>query len=99
MEFTEEERARSLKYLTRDAILSAMAFSMTSAFLSAFALALGAGSLFIGFLASVPLVFWTAMQMPAARIVRRSGKRKRIALLSLTLSRLLWVFIIPLNSS
>jgi MFS family permease/predicted heme/steroid binding protein len=94
MMLTKGVREQSMKYSTRDGLFSAMFAAMTSTFLSAFALALGADNIYIGLLSSIPLLFWTLAQMPSAKLVERIGSRKSITFTSITLSRLMWVLII-----
>ncbi|MCD6496634.1 MAG: MFS transporter [Candidatus Aenigmarchaeota archaeon] len=93
MGLTEKERYESMSASVSDGFFSAILFYLTSTFFGAFALALGADNTYIGLLASVPLIFWTVAQYPAAKAVDRNGNRKLITLASLAASRLL---IIPL---
>jgi len=88
---TEEERKKSMDCSVRDAFFSSILFYLTSTFFGAFAVALGADNVYIGLLASVPLVLWTLAQIPAARAVDRKGSRKRITMVSLLLSRIMLV--------
>ncbi len=84
---TEKELESSLKHSMRDSVFNSIAFSFTSVFFAAYAIALGAGSLYIGVLASLPVVFWTVAQIPAAKIVERFRRRKAVVVLAMAASR------------
>jgi len=88
-------RSLGLSMFMRDGMAAATMSAMTSAFLSAFALALGADAIYIGLLSAVPMILWTATLIPAALLCQKHiRKRKNIVVLSATASRLLWVPII-----
>ncbi len=91
---SDDERKRSLDSSVRDAMFSAMMFSLTSSFFGAFAVALGADNFFVGLLASVPLLFWTIAQIPSAKVVESIGRRKKLTISSLLVSRLMFIPII-----
>ncbi|MBI2579986.1 MAG: MFS transporter [Candidatus Aenigmarchaeota archaeon] len=82
---------KGMKYSTYDGMFASSMDAFTSAFISAFALALGAGNLAIGLLAAVPQVLWTANQFTAAWAVEKTGQRKKIVILTATVSRLVWL--------
>ncbi|MDI6721658.1 MAG: MFS transporter, partial [Candidatus Aenigmarchaeota archaeon] len=90
-QFDDAKRRIGMKYSTYDGMFASMMDALTSAFLSAFALALGAGNVMIGLLSSIPQVLWTANQLTSAWAIERTGKRKKIAVLSALLSRLIWL--------
>jgi MFS family permease len=74
---------------------AATQYSMMSAFLSAFALALGADSLYIGLLSAVPVALWTIALLPSALLCQKNMvKRKWIVVASATAARLMWIPII-----
>lgn len=80
-----------MKYSTYDGMFASSMDAFTSAFVSAFALALGAGNLVIGLLSAVPQMLWTANQLTAAWTVEKTGQRKRIVIFTATISRLIWL--------
>lgn len=88
---SEKELESSLKHSMRDSVFNSIAFSFTSVFFAAYAISLGAGSAYIGILAALPVVFWTAAQLPAARIVERIRRRKIVVVLSMAASRAMLV--------
>jgi len=88
-------RRIGLKMFTRDGMAAAVMQSTTAAFLSVFALALGADSVYIGLLSAVPVILWTVALLPAALFCQKNiAKRKWIVVASATASRLLWIPII-----
>src|SRR3989344_6798734 len=96
-QFTEEKRSKAMQFAIYDVIFSSALLSFTTTFLSAFAIYMGADSTYLALLVSVPLIFWTVMQLPAAVLVEKTGKRKKINLFSTLIARLLWlpVMLIP----
>src|SRR3954471_3213700 len=73
--------------LVQDAAWASLAGALHGGvILTGFALALGAGPLVIGLLAAIPLIAQAA-QLPAIVWVERSGKRRAIALWTITLAR------------
>jgi MFS family permease len=87
---------RGARPLVLDGILSEAIGSLAGgAFLSAFALALGASQFQIGLLAALPPL-GQILQIPAILIIRKLGERKRLALLALIISRLIWLLIAAL---
>jgi len=94
MVLNDEEIKDSMKSSINDAFFSAILFYLTSSFFGAFAIALGADNMFIGLLASIPLVFWTLAQLPAAKVVDKKGDRKMITVVALAISRLLIIPVI-----
>lgn len=87
-EITEEDRAKGLRVLTWESLSShTMMLLVTGAFLPGMALALGAGNLVIGILASFAPIAQMA-QIPAILLVDRIGLRKLISVVFVTLSRL-----------
>jgi MFS family permease len=93
----EGKRKLGMHLFVLDGVAASAMFSLTSAFLVAYALALGADSLYIGLLSSVPNIFWTAALIPAAVFAQKHmEKRKWIVVASATASRLLWLPILLL---
>src|SRR3989344_2329968 len=94
IQFTEEKRKKAMQFAIYDVVFSSALLSFTTTFLAAFAIYLGADTTYLALLASIPLIFWTVMQLPAAVLVERTGKRKKINLLSTLVARLFWLPII-----
>jgi MFS family permease len=88
---SERDLEISLKHSMRDSVFNSIAFSFTSVFFAAYAIALGAGSAYIGMLAALPVVFWTAAQIPAAWLVERIRRRKVVVMLAMAGSRAMLV--------
>lgn len=82
---------KGMKYSVYDGMFASAMDAFTSAFVSAFALALGAGNLVIGLLSAAPQVLWTANQFTAAWAVEKTGQRKKIVIFTATVSRLMWL--------
>ncbi len=78
------------KHLINSGALWAVYNGLTGAFLVAFALALGAPNIVIGFLASIPYVAILLAEYPGAKLVEFYS-RKRICIVMLSISRLLWI--------
>ncbi|MBN1896273.1 MAG: MFS transporter [Candidatus Aenigmarchaeota archaeon] len=91
---TEEERSSSMNYSLMDSLFSSAGLTLTTTMFSAFAVAIGADNIFIGLLASIPLIFWTVMQIPAYKLVDFRFPRKLITISALGISRLMVVPII-----
>jgi MFS family permease len=86
---TDEEREAGLRRLVIEAAYSSGAVALTSGvILTAFALHLGASNLMIGFLASAAFLT-QLLQVPAILIVERVRARKRIAVLTSIIGRLM----------
>src|SRR3989344_6762280 len=66
---------------------------LNGVFLIGFALTLGASELQIGILMSIPLLA-NLLQITSAFILERTGTRKWTAVVSLLISRVLWIFIV-----
>lgn len=97
---TDEEFQRSVRWLQREAVLTALAGAVMgpgSGLLIAYALGIGASNVHIGFLTSVPFIF-ALFQIPTVLIVEKYKVRKLIAFVSWFASRILWfpVALIPL---
>ncbi len=97
MNLSDSEISQSLKFSLRDSAFSAMSYSLTSLFLIAFAVSMGADHLFVGLLSSIPMLFWSITQIPASKLIERKGLRKKVTLVSITASRMVWflVFLLP----
>ena len=88
------DHQKAMKYSTYDGMFASAMDALTSAFLSAFALALGAGNVAIGLLSSAPQVLWTVNQFTGAWAVEKTGQRRKIVILSALASRLVWLPIV-----
>lgn len=86
---SEEESVRGLRLLTVEAAFSGGAAALTTGvILTAFALHLGASNVMVGILASAPFLS-QLLQLPAILLVERLRKRKRIAVLTSVVGRLM----------
>jgi MFS family permease len=86
---TSEEWAQALRLLVVEAAFSGGAAALTSGvILTAFALHLGASTLMVGVLASAPFLC-QLLQLPAILLVERLRARKRIAVLTSIVGRLM----------
>lgn len=86
---SEEECRRGLKSLVTEAAFSGGATALTTGvILTAFALHLGASNIMIGVLASIPFLA-QLLQLPAILLVERLRTRKRIAVLTSIVGRLM----------
>jgi len=93
--WNDGQRGRGLKMFTREGAATAAAYSMTSVFLPAFALALGADSLYIGLLSAIPMALWTLALLPSALFCQKHiEKRKSIVVAASLIAWLFWVPII-----
>jgi MFS family permease len=82
------EIEHGMRMLVRDAVFAqSMLVLTTGAFLVAFALLLGASNIVIGLLAAVGPIAQT-LQIPAILLVEKARRRKVIAFVTITLSRL-----------
>lgn len=85
---------RGVRFVTMDGICTmAMVAVQGGPFLPAFALALGGTNYEIGLLASIGFIS-QFMQLLGLFVVKKLPKRRAITVLSATMSRLLWIFII-----
>ncbi len=91
-----KQREKGLKYATREGVFATLMVSLCNNFLSPFALALGATNVVIGLLSSVPSIFWTSAQIPAARLAEVVRDRKLLVFLTSLISRLFWLPILLL---
>lgn len=97
--WNEAKRRIGLRLFIFDGMAASAAHSLTSGFLVAYALALGADSLYIGVLNSLPSVFWTAALIPAALFAQKYVERRKwIVVVSETAARALWlpILLLPL---
>lgn len=86
---SEEEREQGLRLLVTEAAFSSGTVALTTGvILTAFALHLGASNFMIGVLASAPFLT-QLLQVPAILIVERVRARKRIAVLTSIVGRLM----------
>jgi MFS family permease len=91
MTITTEEREQGLRRLVIEAAYSGGTAALTSGvILAAFALHLGASNLMIGILASAPFLT-QLLQIPAVLLVEHSRARKRIAVLTSIVGRLMLI--------
>lgn len=98
----EGKRRLGMQLLVHEGMFSSIMYSMTSAFLVAFALALGANVIYIGLLTSIPNVFWTLALVPAAVVTQKYMFRRKALLVGATaLSRAMWfgILMLPLALS
>lgn len=88
---------KAMKYSIWDGMAANMSENMFGPFLALFALALGASKAQIGLFSSLPALLGNIVQIPAAVITERLGRRKLICILGGIGSRLaiLVVFLIP----
>lgn len=91
---SNEEVDSGLRYLIKDGVATQIKVTLTSgAFLIAFALGLGANNLIIGLLAAIgPLA--QLLQLPYVMLVEKVKNRRLLVVVSATIMRLCWVFII-----
>ncbi|MDZ7264078.1 MAG: MFS transporter [candidate division KSB1 bacterium] len=88
---------RALRLSIYDGIFANIYINLTgSVFLPAFALALGASSLQIGILASIPL-FANIAQLGGTYLVEKYNRRKKVAVRSAFAARALWLPIVVLS--
>ncbi len=88
---TRQEVAHGLRALIWEGIASTGFASLTaSAFLVAFALALGANNLQIGILAGLPFIT-DLLQIPAVWVIEKIRHRKALVLATWLFSQLLWI--------
>lgn len=86
---TEAARERALDLLVKEAAFSGGAAALTSGvILTAFALHLGASTVMVGLLASAPFLT-QLLQLPAILLVERLRTRKRIAVLTSIVGRMM----------
>ena len=86
---TSEDLARGQRALVRDAAWASFAGSLYGGvILVGFTLALGAGPFVIGVLAAIPFI-GQAVQLPAIALIERVRERRKISVLSVTISRTL----------
>ena len=83
-----EAMAEGQRALVRDAAFASLTGALSGGvILVAFALALGAGPMQIGLLAAIPLMT-QAVQLPGIALVERLRQRRKIAVVVITLARL-----------
>jgi MFS family permease len=70
--------------------------ALTSAFVAAFALSLGADKNFVALLTALPAAMQFLFYLPAATLAERTGQPSRIATISAFLSRGAWFILVPL---
>lgn len=88
---SRQEVTRGLRALTWETVASTGFSTLTSStFLVAFAVALGAGNLQIGILASLPFIT-DIVQIPAVWLVEKTGLRKPLVLVLWLIAQLLWI--------
>lgn len=93
--WSEGLRSIGMKIFILEGMAAVVMHSMTAAFLSVFALALGGDAIYIGLLSAVPMMLWTAALLPAGLLCQRHiKKRKAIVVGASLISRMLWLPII-----
>ena len=91
---TVDEVRLGLRYLIKDGLAAQIMLTLTSGvFLVAFALNLGASNFVIGLLAAIPPMT-QLVQIPSIYLVERIRERRKISVLSYSLSRFFIIFII-----
>ena len=91
---TEKDIKKGLRMYVMDGVCSMSTASVQSGvYLTAFALAMGATQKQIGLIASIAFLS-QLMQLPGLLLVTKYPKRKLITVLSATVSRFFWIFII-----
>lgn len=86
-EVTADDRERGLRLLVVEAAFSGGAAALTTGvILTAFALHLGASTLMVGILASIPFLA-QLLQLPAIQLVERWRRRKQIAVVTSLIGR------------
>ncbi|MBN1374564.1 MAG: MFS transporter [Dehalococcoidia bacterium] len=97
---SSSERTQGLRMMTLEGMAS-LGFTsiITSGFLAAYALALGANNLQIGILAALPFIM-QPLQIPALLLVEKLRRRKAITAINWLVAQLLWfpVALIPIFS-
>ena len=87
---SDQDIKSGLRWFAFQGMVSAGLFSiMTSGFIVAFALAMGASSLQIGILAAIPSLM-QVIQLPATWLVERFRRRKAIAAIALFFAQMMW---------
>ena len=93
---SEKELRNSLKHTTIEGTYAVVHIALTGgAFLTGFALLLGANDFIIGLLAAIPYLSQVA-QLATAYEIDRSGKRKLITTIGVLVMRQTWWFFLPL---
>lgn len=88
---SDAERRAGLQRVTLDGALTQVMSNLTGgAFLVAYALLLGAGNLTIGLISAVQALS-QMLQIPAIYLLRRTGRRKALVVISLLVARVLLV--------
>lgn len=88
---TEDETARSLRAVQREAAASAVVAGLTEPFMIPYALALGATAVQAGLLSSARNFLVSLVQLGSAEAVARLGSRKRVVLATVAVQAALWV--------
>lgn len=95
--FSVQRTVTALRLSIYDGVFANIYINLTgSVFLPAFALALGASSLQIGILASIPL-FANIAQLGGTYLVEKYNRRKKVAVRSAFAARVLWLPILLLS--
>jgi len=87
-----QKQIRILKYGIYEGIAASITFTLTSTFLSVFALLLGASKTIIGLLVSLPTCLAILSYIPAAYFAEKMNRRK-ICIICSFMSRFLWIFV------
>ncbi len=88
---TAAEQQETLDHSVRDGCCHAVMLGSGEAYLAAFAVFLGANSLIIGLLASLPLLLGSLAQLGAVRLLDRIPSRKPLVILPAFLQALTWI--------
>src|SRR3989338_4719172 len=94
MTFSVDEQRKGMKYALYDGFFFQIFFTLTSSFLTAFALYLGAGNTYIGVLNALPFLVSSVILIPIARYSENKAARKPVLVLISFFSRIAWLGII-----
>src|SRR3989338_3901178 len=94
MTFSVDEQRKGMKYALYDGFFFQIFFTLTSSFLTAFALYLGAGNTYIGVLNALPFLVSSVILIPLARLSENRATRKPVLVAVSLFSRVVWLGII-----
>jgi MFS family permease len=89
--FSEEKKKKNLTLSLWDGVFAAVSTGCGETYVSPFAIALGAGNLQVGLLASLPNLVASLLQLRAPGFVRLFGSRKKPINLFVSLQTLMWL--------
>lgn len=91
-----DQKEESLRHMVREGVMFSIMSGFGEIYLSAYALFLKMTAGQIGFLSAVPALLGSSTQLLSAWIGNRTGHRKRIILIGVTLQALMWIPIMVL---